>query len=84
MAEMIDNSEAQNAAVENSNGRGNGRAEAQSRVRITFTKEAYDYMDREARRHGWSPSDAVNYMLSELDDWRSGRRKFTERRRQTR
>jgi len=55
-----------------------------TRVKISFTNEAFDLMCREARRHGWSPSDAVNYMLSELDDWRSGRRKFIERRKQPR
>jgi len=60
----------------------NGRVELtpKTRVKISFTDESFDLMDKERRRHGWSPSDAVNYMLSELDDWRSGRRKFVERR----
>ena len=51
-----------------------------TRVKISFTAEAYDIMYREAARHGWSPSDALNYMLRELDDWRNGRRRFVVRK----
>src|SRR6185437_5377349 len=59
-------------------------AHAQNAGEDLITDEGFDLMDREAKRHGWSPSDAVNYMLSELDDWRSGRRRFVNVARQSR
>ena len=61
----------------------NGR-QAKTRSSYSLTPEVYDYVWKEAARHGCSMTDALNFLIDEIQQWRSGARRFVERRRQTR
>lgn len=60
-----------------------GRA-PKNRASYSLTIENYDYLCKESFRHGVSLSDALNFMIDELQQWRSGARRFVERRKQQR
>lgn len=65
----------------------NGRdedAQARTRSSTSLNNENYDMVWREARRRGYPMTVTLNLMLEELREWREGKRKFSERRKQAR
>jgi hypothetical protein len=64
------------------------RTAAPSRERnrqpFSLSDENYDQVQKEARRLNLSMSGALNVMLDELLQWRSGARRFVERRKNQR
>jgi hypothetical protein len=52
-----------------------------NRSSYSLSNDNYDLVWKEAKRLNLSMTGAVNVLLEELQQWRSGGRRFTERRR---
>jgi hypothetical protein len=59
-----------------------GPSRERNRQPFSLSDENYDLVQKEARRLNLSMSGALNVMIDELLQWRSGARRFVERRNQ--
>ena len=55
-----------------------------NRSSYSLSNDNYDLLWKEAKRLNLSMTGAMNVLLEELQQWRSGTRRFTERRAQPR
>lgn len=72
--------------VENETSQRNGCTPSRERNRssTSLSDENYDLVWKEARRRGFPMTVTLNLLLEELTEWRSGARRFNERRKQVR